>query len=154
MKNVPRDWLLDEGRVAAVIHHGDAGTTAVGLSKGLPTVVVPLSGDQIFWGNMIEKAGAGPAPLSPENLTIESLATAIVSATTPSARSAARDLANKIYKEVSFSWFINNTFGAEIILHRTVSTVVPLASTTTCHWMTSDATLIPPAQLCGGLRNM
>lgn len=48
--NVPHDWLFDNERVSAVVHHGGAGTTAVGLAKGRPTVVVPFFGDQGFWG--------------------------------------------------------------------------------------------------------
>lgn len=48
--NVPHGWLFDEGRVSAVVHHGGAGTTAAGLTMGLPTVVVPFFGDQGFWG--------------------------------------------------------------------------------------------------------
>lgn len=50
--NIPHDWLFGEGRVTAVVHHGGAGTTAIGLSKGLPTVVVPFFGDQAFWGEI------------------------------------------------------------------------------------------------------
>jgi len=46
--NVPHDWLFAEGRVAAVCHHGGAGTTAIGLKNGLPTIVVPFFGDQPF----------------------------------------------------------------------------------------------------------
>ncbi|EGO21898.1 hypothetical protein SERLADRAFT_397454 [Serpula lacrymans var. lacrymans S7.9] len=45
--NVPHDWLFS--RVSAVVHHGGAGTTAVGLRMGRPTVVVPFFGDQPFW---------------------------------------------------------------------------------------------------------
>lgn len=48
MGNVPHDWLFD--KVAAVVHHGGAGTTAIGLKKGCPTLVVPFFGDQHFWG--------------------------------------------------------------------------------------------------------
>jgi UDP:flavonoid glycosyltransferase YjiC (YdhE family) len=48
--NVPHDWLFDNERVSAVIHHGGAGTTAIGLAKGRPTFVVPFFGDQGFWG--------------------------------------------------------------------------------------------------------
>jgi len=44
--------------VSAVVHHAGAGTTAAGLSKGLPTVTVPFFGDQKFWGK----------PLSPYRL--------------------------------------------------------------------------------------
>ena len=46
--SVPHDWLFP--RVAAVVHHGGAGTTAAGLRAGLPTVIVPFTVDQPFWG--------------------------------------------------------------------------------------------------------
>jgi len=50
--NIPHDWLFDEERVSAVVHHGGAGTTAIGLAKGRPTIVVPFFGDQGFWGTL------------------------------------------------------------------------------------------------------
>jgi sterol 3beta-glucosyltransferase len=53
--NVPHDWLFDKERVSAVVHHGGAGTTAIGLAKGRPTVVVPFFGDQGFWGEHIQR---------------------------------------------------------------------------------------------------
>jgi len=40
--NVPHDWLFE--KVSAVVHHGGAGTTAIGLKKGCPTIVVPFFG--------------------------------------------------------------------------------------------------------------
>jgi sterol 3beta-glucosyltransferase len=48
IKDVPHDWLFDH--VSAVVHHGGAGTTAIGLKKGKPTAIVPFFGDQMFWG--------------------------------------------------------------------------------------------------------
>lgn len=39
----PHEWLFD--RVAAVVHHGGAGTTACGLRKSKPTIVVPFFGE-------------------------------------------------------------------------------------------------------------
>ena len=51
--NIPHDWLFDKERVSAVVHHGGAGTTAIGLAKGRPTVVVPFFGDQAFWGTHV-----------------------------------------------------------------------------------------------------
>ncbi len=39
----PHEWLFQ--RVAAVVHHGGAGTTACGLRNGRPTVVVPFFGE-------------------------------------------------------------------------------------------------------------
>lgn len=39
----PHEWLFP--RVAAVIHHGGAGTTACGLRYGRPTSIVPFFGE-------------------------------------------------------------------------------------------------------------
>ena len=43
----PHDWLMPQ--MAAVVHHGGAGTVAAGLRFGKPTFVVPFFGDQHFW---------------------------------------------------------------------------------------------------------
>lgn len=39
----PHEWLFQH--VAAVIHHGGAGTTACGLLSGRPTAIVPFFGE-------------------------------------------------------------------------------------------------------------
>lgn len=39
----PHEWLFRH--VAAVIHHGGAGTTACGLRNGKPTTIVPFFGE-------------------------------------------------------------------------------------------------------------
>ncbi|KAF8061758.1 UDP-Glycosyltransferase/glycogen phosphorylase [Lyophyllum atratum] len=97
--NVPHDWLFDNERVSAVVHHGGAGTTAVGLAKGRPTVVVPFFGDQGFWGAMIHKAGAGPEPIPHKKLDVENLRDAIKFAISPPAKQAARRMAEQIRSE-------------------------------------------------------
>ena len=43
--SAPHDWLFP--RMAAVVHHGGAGTTSAGLRVGRPTVIVPFFGDQV-----------------------------------------------------------------------------------------------------------
>ncbi|EIW72027.1 hypothetical protein TREMEDRAFT_25667 [Tremella mesenterica DSM 1558] len=98
-ESVPHDWLFADGRVAAVCHHGGAGTTAIGLRNGLPTIVVPFFGDQRFWGEMIFKAGGGPAPIPHKTLTAENLADAIKFALSSEAQVAARKMGEKIRKE-------------------------------------------------------
>ncbi|HEY3872468.1 MAG TPA: glycosyltransferase [Actinocrinis sp.] len=57
--SVPHEWLFP--RVAAVVHHGGCGTTAAGLRAGLPSVVVPHSADQPFWGERITELKVGRA---------------------------------------------------------------------------------------------
>ncbi len=72
---VPFSWLL--ARVAAVVHHGGAGTTSAGLRAGVPSVVVPFFGDQPYWGRRIAELGVGPEPIPRKKLTAERLARAI-----------------------------------------------------------------------------
>ncbi|MEV1293187.1 nucleotide disphospho-sugar-binding domain-containing protein [Pseudonocardia sp. NPDC049635] len=64
--SAPHDRLFE--RVAAVVHHGGAGSTAAGLRAGRPTLVCPFVGDQPFWGAQVHAAGAGPAPLRPARM--------------------------------------------------------------------------------------
>lgn len=95
--NCPHDWLFK--RVSCVVHHGGAGTTAAGIKTGTPTVVVPFFGDQPFWGSMIAKAGAGPAPIPYKKLTAETLAEAITTALRPETQARAKELGEKIRQE-------------------------------------------------------
>jgi UDP:flavonoid glycosyltransferase YjiC (YdhE family) len=72
---VPHDWLFP--RVAAVVHHGGAGTTAAGLRAGVPSVLVPVFADQPFWGRRVADLGVGPEPIPHCRLAAERLARAI-----------------------------------------------------------------------------
>ncbi|KAG4257551.1 hypothetical protein FPRO03_13894 [Fusarium proliferatum] len=94
----PHEWLFRH--VAAVIHHGGAGTTACGLRNGKPTTIVPFFGDQLFWGQMVANAGAGPAPIPHTELTVDKLAVAIRYCLSPQAATAAATVADKMPSEV------------------------------------------------------
>jgi len=59
--DVPHAWLFE--RVAAVVHHGAAGTTGAGLRAGRPTVILPQAGDEPFWARAVHAIGAAPPPL-------------------------------------------------------------------------------------------
>ena len=48
-------------RVAAVVHHGGAGTTTVAALAGAPQVVVPQLYDQHYWAERIRHLGIGTA---------------------------------------------------------------------------------------------
>lgn len=76
---VPHEWLFP--RMAALVHHCGAGTTAAGLRAGTPTVGVPVLADQPFWASRLVACGASPEPVSLRRLTAERLATAVVAAT-------------------------------------------------------------------------
>jgi UDP:flavonoid glycosyltransferase YjiC (YdhE family) len=78
IEDVPHSWLFP--RVAAVVHHGGAGTTAAGLRAGTPTVVCPFFGDQLFWGERVAALGAGPPPLPVKGLDARTLAARVSAA--------------------------------------------------------------------------
>lgn len=64
-------------RMAAVVHHGGAGTTATAAISGAPQVIVPHILDQFYWADRVHRAGLGPAPVWRSRLTIRNLADAI-----------------------------------------------------------------------------
>ncbi len=72
IEDAPHAWLLPQ--MAAVVHHGGAGTTAAGLLAGCPAVVAPYMQDQPFWAQRLYALGASPKPLPQSRLTARSLA--------------------------------------------------------------------------------
>ena len=74
LDNVPHDWLFQ--RTRSVVHHGGAGTTAIGLKLAKPTFIVPFFGDQPFWGSMVAASGAGQC-VTYKELTAQKLAEGI-----------------------------------------------------------------------------
>ncbi len=72
---IPHDWLFPQ--MAAVVHHGGAGTTGAGLRAGIPSIVVPFTVDQPFWAQRVYALGVGTQPIPRNQLTAERLAAAI-----------------------------------------------------------------------------
>ncbi|XVQ10810.1 glycosyltransferase [Spirillospora sp. CA-255316] len=98
VRDVPHSWLFP--RMAAVVHHGGAGTTSAGLRAGVPTVVCPFFGDQPYWGERIAALRAGPAPVPFRDLTAPRLARAIGQAVrTPAIAERAAALGRRISTE-------------------------------------------------------
>jgi sterol 3beta-glucosyltransferase len=96
--SIPHAWLFP--RVAAVVHHGGAGTTAAGLRAGIPTIVIPFFGDQPFWGQRVAELGVGTDSIPRKQLTAEKLADAIHQAVSDRAmHQRASDLGAKIQAE-------------------------------------------------------
>jgi sterol 3beta-glucosyltransferase len=96
--DVPHEWLFP--RLAAVIHHAGAGTTAAALRAGVPAIAVPMLGDQPFWAARVSSLGAGPRPIPLRRLTAPTLAAAIRESTTqPSYRHRAAELAARLAAE-------------------------------------------------------
>jgi len=85
-------------RVAAIVHHGGAGTTARAARAGVPQVVVSHLGDQHWHGWRVHEMGLGPPPLLERGVTATKLAAAIRAAladeaTRANARALGRELA-------------------------------------------------------------
>ncbi len=64
-------------RMAAVIHHGGAGTTATSAASGVPQIIVPHILDQYYWGHQIYRSKLGSKPIWRSRLTSKKLAAAI-----------------------------------------------------------------------------
>jgi UDP:flavonoid glycosyltransferase YjiC (YdhE family) len=73
--NVPHSKLFP--RVAAVVHHGGAGTTATAARAGVPQILVPHVLDQYYWAERVYRAGVGPKPVWRTRMNAERLAAAI-----------------------------------------------------------------------------
>ena len=98
VREVPHGWLF--ARVAAVVHHGGAGTTGAALAAGVPNVVVPFTADQGFWGHRVASLGAGPRPIPLPRLTVDRLTHALDQALHDNGmQSRARALGERIRSE-------------------------------------------------------
>ena len=53
------------GKVAAVIHHGGAGTTVAAAQVGVPQMIVPQVADQPYWAGQVARLGIGAAHAGP-----------------------------------------------------------------------------------------
>jgi vancomycin aglycone glucosyltransferase len=83
------------GRVAAVVHHGGAGTTTTATRAGAPQVVVPQWADQPYFASRVAALGIGAAHdvTAP---TTGSLSAALSTALTPGTRARAAAVAGTI----------------------------------------------------------
>jgi vancomycin aglycone glucosyltransferase len=82
-------------RVAAVVHHGGAGTTATAARAGAPQVIVPQAADQSGWARRVAELGIGAAHDGPAPTAV-SLAAALAVALDPATRTRAGALARSI----------------------------------------------------------
>ncbi|MGH3817892.1 MAG: glycosyltransferase [Pseudonocardiaceae bacterium] len=82
-------------RVAAVVHHGGAGTTTAATRAGAPQVVVPQAVDQPYWAARVAGLGIGTAHDGPTPTT-ESLFAALRTALTAETRARATAVAGTI----------------------------------------------------------
>ena len=75
IEGAPHDWLFPQ--VAAAVHHGGAGTTAIALRSGTPNIIIPFTIDNPFWARRLAELGVAPPGIPPQELTADRLAAAI-----------------------------------------------------------------------------
>ena len=97
LESAPHSWLFP--RMAAVVHHGGAGTTAAGLGAGVPSVIIPHANDQFAWGRRVHELGVGARPIPRKKLTVEKLADGIQFALSNEVKDRAKELGMKIQNE-------------------------------------------------------
>ncbi len=97
LKSAPHAWLFP--RMAAVVHHGGAGTTAAGLRAGVPSIVVTYGNDTLAWGRRVCELGVGPRAIPRKKLSAEALTGAITTACSEAMRNSAAELGEKIRQE-------------------------------------------------------
>ena len=95
--DTPHSWLFP--RTSLVIHHGGAGTTHSAARAGVPSVVVPFAGDQLFWADRLRKLGVAPAALNFRGLRAKDVAQRLELAERPDVRARARELGSRMQSE-------------------------------------------------------
>lgn len=102
LQYAPHSWLFP--KMAAVIHHGGAGTTASAFRAGVPMTIVPHNADQPYWGKRVQELAVGTAPIPRKKLTTENLSDALQALTqNDEFRQNAQALAQKIGVEEGLS---------------------------------------------------
>lgn len=92
--SIPHTWLFKH--VAAVCHHGGAGTSAAGFTAGIPSIIVPFSNDQFAWAHRSYDLGIGTKPIYAKDLDTDKLAAAILEAYQPDIINKAEQLGTQI----------------------------------------------------------
>jgi vancomycin aglycone glucosyltransferase len=85
-------------RVAAVVHHGGAGTTTLAALAGAPQVVIPQVYDQHYWAQRIHHLGIGTAH-APGTPTTDSLTSALEHTLQPDVAARAQSIAMAVRRD-------------------------------------------------------
>ncbi len=100
IKNYPHEYLFP--KMAAIIHHGGAGTTATAALSGKPQVIVPHILDQYYHGHKVFKSGFGAAPIMRSKLTLKRMVDALSFCfSNPDIQQKAKQIAQSIHPENS-----------------------------------------------------
>ncbi|MEB3981989.1 glycosyltransferase [Mycobacterium sp. 663a-19] len=81
----------------AVVHHGGAGTTAVGLRSGIPTLILSMDVNQTVWGARVKRLKVGTTRRF-SRITRESLVADLRTILAPPYVARAREIAGRMTK--------------------------------------------------------
>lgn len=81
----------------AVVHHGGAGTTAIGLRAGVPTLILSTWPDQTLWGSVVKRLKVGTAQRF-SSTTRESLVKDLRTVLAPEYVARAREVSTRMSK--------------------------------------------------------
>jgi UDP:flavonoid glycosyltransferase YjiC (YdhE family) len=101
LQDTPHDWLFP--RVSLVVHHGGSGTSHSACRAGVPSVVLPLAGDQHFWADRLVAAGVSPRRLKATPVVPGDLRRAIEEAASPGVRKRAAEVGSRMRQEDGLS---------------------------------------------------
>jgi sterol 3beta-glucosyltransferase len=107
----PHLWLLP--RVAAVVHHGGAGSTAAAILSAKPQVICPVSADQPFWAARMRRLGVAASVRPLRRHSAQSLGRAIRQAMNSRMAERAQDLSSLVRTERG----VSNAIGALEEIH-------------------------------------
>jgi vancomycin aglycone glucosyltransferase len=83
-------------RVAAIVHHGGAGTTSTAARAGRAQVIIPHNYDQFYWAHRVQQLGVGASGPTRDELTVDALVLALRECLRPEVITHAQALAGRM----------------------------------------------------------
>lgn len=83
-------------RVAAVLHHGGAGTTATAARAGTAQVIIPHNYDQFYWAHRVQQLGVGVSGPLRDDITVDNLTQALRECLQPKVATRAHGVAGQM----------------------------------------------------------
>lgn len=83
-------------RLAAILHHGGAGTTQTALLAGRAQVIIPHNYDQFYWAYRVQQLGVGVSGPERDEINVEGLARALRACLVPEVSVRAQELASRM----------------------------------------------------------
>lgn len=83
-------------RVAAIVHHGGAGTTTAAALAGRPQIIIPHNYDQFYWAYRVQQLGVGVSGPLRDELNVEALIEALSAGLQPEIATQAQALSGSM----------------------------------------------------------